>query len=415
MEVQSYGDAPLPDYGTTLLEDSENHLSEGRRVIGNVAYEGRTVYIRAPKWKDNVFWIKAPDYEAAQWIADAVYHYAGRPPFHFRRNFNYPPLLLGTGELLNSREKCSVHVAKIAKGPTLLSERGDYKERVKKLVLETVERPDVVQFLDEVRADRTPVEVDALSEEALRSLAQAVHVDAATMLRAADKSTFGDVNMSTAIVPSFGMDELENKLLSVGQNFGYEYRRRTNENPIDSNLPTPLDKGSQHVGEESVPVPVTRSSGEYAEWLESSGGLVDELLTNPSASCEEMETSARILTALAEELTYLRPGNRSRLGYDINMREWRVYWNELIAEMKTVDPDISSLGVYVLTTWPYPEFLRTLALRLCNRQVPYLTTGNLHRKSQEKIMERVDNRELDEGRTHRETREKVMRQTHTEG
>lgn len=110
-----------------------------------------------------------------------------------------------------------------------------------------------------------------------------------------------------------------------------------------------------------------RNGGEYVEWLERSRGLIEELLTISTAVREGSETIARILTALAEELTYLRPVNRSHLRYDINMRFWQVYWTELIAEMKTVDADTSSLGVYVLTDWPFSEFLKTLASRVCNQ------------------------------------------------
>lgn len=87
---------------------------------------------------------------------------------------------------------------------------------------------------------------------------------------------------------------------------------------------------------------------------------------NQQAGKAEIQSTSRILMKLADELVYLRPDNKSHLSYDINMRHWRMYWNELIAEMKTVHPNTSSSGVYVLTTWPYSEFLKTLALRLCD-------------------------------------------------
>jgi hypothetical protein len=269
IEAPSFGDEPSPDYGTALLETSatqHHHLSGGRKLSGGImflpTYKGPTVNIRAPKWTDNTFWIRAPDLEVAQWIADAIYYHTGRRPFHFRRPFNYPPLLLGTGQYLKTREKCALHVAKIAKGAALLGERGDYRVRVKKLVLEAVKHPEVVRFLSSMRlmarpappiaitipareeaameADplseeetrtpiavdpsseedaRTPMEVDPLSEEVVRLLAPPVqHVDAATLFRAADTTTFEEpVDMSTAFIAGFAMDVDDNLLHSFGQ------------------------------------------------------------------------------------------------------------------------------------------------------------------------------------------------------
>lgn len=209
-------------------------------LVSPADYDSPRVNIRASKWPDHVFWIKAPDYEAAQWMADAVYHYSGRPQYHIRRNFNYPPLQLGSGEILDTREKCWVYVTKIAKGPAFFSERRDYRQHVRRLVLGTLQRPDVVQFLNEYRADRTPMEVDALSDGAL-DFAQ---VDAATsMLRTPDTSTFGDVNLSPAyVIPSFGIEVRENVLRSDGHIIGH---RKALEFPTASNLPTSFDEGEQ--------------------------------------------------------------------------------------------------------------------------------------------------------------------------
>lgn len=243
-------------------------------------YKGPTVNIRAPKWTDNVFWIRAPDYETAQWIADALFYHTGRPPFHFDRPFSYPPLVLGTGQYLRTRVKCGQHVAKIAKGSALLGERGDYRARVKKLILEALEHPEVVHFLSGLRllarpgpappplaipaieeapmeADsslseeeaRTPMEVDSLSEEAVRLLAPPVqHVDAATVFRAEDMATAEEpVNVLTTYIPAFGMamDEPDNPLQSCGQSIGYDCRRKAT---IPSNLAhflKDLDEGEQ--------------------------------------------------------------------------------------------------------------------------------------------------------------------------
>jgi hypothetical protein len=96
-------------------------------------------------------------------------------------------------------------------------------------------------------------------------------------------------------------------------------------------------------------------------------------MTNQPASLRhttwhQIQGACSILVKLGEDLEYLRTGDESHLGYDIKMASWGVYWNELIAEMKTVEASCSSAirysGVYVLTTWPYTDFLRLLAGKL---------------------------------------------------
>lgn len=118
---------------------------------------------------------------------------------------------------------------------------------------------------------------------------------------------------------------------------------------------------------------VPKSSRGYVEWLEKKGSFIGELLMPQQAPTfleekkQEIQNTSAIIMKLADELAYLGPGNASHLGYDISMRRWRIYWNELIAEMKTVDerfPGINSSVVYVNTTWPYTEFLKSLAQRL---------------------------------------------------
>jgi hypothetical protein len=130
-------------------------------IIFPAAYKCPIMNILAPKWPDTFFWIRAEDFEAAQFIANAVFCFTGHGPFHFRdAHFRYPPLCLGNGELLTSMEKCSAHVAKIAKGREFRNERVYYKDRVRKLVLEMVKSPEVVQFLNSVRACVRPCLVD---------------------------------------------------------------------------------------------------------------------------------------------------------------------------------------------------------------------------------------------------------------
>jgi hypothetical protein len=246
-------------------------------IIFPAAYKGPVVNIRAPKWPDTLFWIRAEYFEAAQYIADMVFYLTGRVPFHFRdARLRYPPLRLGTGEVLNTMEKCSAHVAKIAKGPALRNERVYYKERVQKFVLEMVKSPEVVQFLNNVRAKHcplphlvpeaansdssvtddgdaehgTPMEVDAVSEEAIHSLVPALHVD---QFHIADMNLFRGLDLSSAFIPSFGMtlgmdlDEADPSILhSEGHSIGVGCGRKAKAYPIPSNLDvllTTLDGG----------------------------------------------------------------------------------------------------------------------------------------------------------------------------
>jgi hypothetical protein len=145
---------PAPDYGSTLL--GVGHLpSGGRKLNGGImmrpGYKGPTVNIRPPKWTDNSFWIGAESYPAAKYIADAVYYFTGRGPFHFTDvSFPYPPLRLATGELL-TREACAVYVESIAKGAEHQKQREDYREKVKDVVLKAVKSPEAVLFLNSLR------------------------------------------------------------------------------------------------------------------------------------------------------------------------------------------------------------------------------------------------------------------------
>jgi len=142
-------------------------------------------------------------------------------------------------------------------------------------------------------------------------------------------------------------------------------------------------------------LPVPRSSLEYVQWLEQKGCFIREIMLNCPGSLkgkrDEIQIISRILVKLADELEYLRPENESDLGYDINMRQWWTYWNALIAEMKTVNGRVSAettcCGVYVLTTWPYPEFLKTLALTLCKLDATDTASDLLGRKEPKSLLE----------------------------
>lgn len=252
-------------------------------------YKSPTVNIRAPKWPDNKFWIRAKNYEAAKYIADAVYYHIGRGPFHFHVTFHYPPLCLSNRDLLTTKEMCAAHVGRIAKVPALSRERKDYKERVKKLVLKSVNSPEAVTFLRSLSAiplslpnfggklapdgklsldgneaaiseeerhsavtedgeQGTSMEVDAQSEEAILSLSPVVCVDPANFFHLSQTNLFGDIDISTAFVPSFGMNLDENILHSEGQSIIFGYRL-SKEYTIPGNLEgllNSLDEGEQH-------------------------------------------------------------------------------------------------------------------------------------------------------------------------
>ncbi|KAG0580970.1 hypothetical protein KC19_4G214300 [Ceratodon purpureus] len=121
-------------------------------------------------------------------------------------------------------------------------------------------------------------------------------------------------------------------------------------------------------------LPINLSSNEYVEWLEINSSFIGKIITLSQPALPDhtarnkIQSAFRILMKLAEDLKYLQPGDASHLGYDIKMASWRVYWNELIAEMKTVEAscslEIRYSGIYVLTTWPYREFLLMLAGKL---------------------------------------------------
>ncbi|KAG0631070.1 hypothetical protein M758_1G225100 [Ceratodon purpureus] len=122
--------------------------------------------------------------------------------------------------------------------------------------------------------------------------------------------------------------------------------------------------------ESDFEVPAIKSSEDYLMWLETAGLSTMETMHEMSLrNAGDLIRASRTLLKLADDLEYLRPHNDSHLGHRIiNIALWRIYWHALVAEMKTVEescsPEIRNAGVFVLTTWPYKEFLRLLAGRL---------------------------------------------------
>ena len=123
-----------------FLCSAELHLGN-RRSKGGIFFsrhsKGYTVNIRPRRWLQSLWIGGIESYKDAQFIADAVYHYTGTPPFHFPAvNFKFPPLeCMGTSEPLTSREMCSEYVLSIAKGDEFKNHRVDFLRRVKELVL----------------------------------------------------------------------------------------------------------------------------------------------------------------------------------------------------------------------------------------------------------------------------------------
>lgn len=116
--------------------------------------------------------------------------------------------------------------------------------------------------------------------------------------------------------------------------------------------------------------PANTSSGEYLQWLETAElSIVEAMRQRSLRNATSLVQASGVMLKLAHDLDLLRPHNDSPLPHHvIKLELWRVYWHALIAEMRTVEvlcsADIRNSGVFVLTTWPYKEFLRLLAGRL---------------------------------------------------
>lgn len=99
------------------------------------------VNIRPPKWDNkNKFWIgKIESFEWAQYVADALYFYCGKPHFHFKNaNFFFPPLECigaetGIPERLTTIEQFSKYVQSIA-GKDFSPYRRDFLEKVERVI-----------------------------------------------------------------------------------------------------------------------------------------------------------------------------------------------------------------------------------------------------------------------------------------
>ena len=105
-------------------------------------YEARNgksyiVNVRVPTWKYSTskFWIgKIESLEWAQYIADAVFHYCGKPRVHFKNaNFTFPPLMCVDAEQLTTAEQCSKYVRSIA-GKDFALQRVDFLEKVENVL-----------------------------------------------------------------------------------------------------------------------------------------------------------------------------------------------------------------------------------------------------------------------------------------
>ena len=133
---------------------------------------------------------------------------------------------------------------------------------------------------------------------------------------------------------------------------------------------TELLQQEDNFQQEDFHVPANKSSQEYLQWMETADFSTMETMHDRSLrNAGNLIQASGTLLKLADELEYLRPYNDSHLGrHVINTDLWRIYWHALIAEMKTVEErcplGIRNSGVFVLTTWPYKEFLRLLAERL---------------------------------------------------
>jgi hypothetical protein len=120
-------------------------VSRSGRGKGGVflARNGRSyiVNIRPPRWDNrNKFWKgKIGSFESAQYVADAVFFYCGKPRFHFKNaDFNFPPLECigaetGIPERVTTIEQFSEYVRSIA-GNDFASHRTDFLQKVEEVI-----------------------------------------------------------------------------------------------------------------------------------------------------------------------------------------------------------------------------------------------------------------------------------------
>ena len=120
-------------------------VSRSGRGKGGVflARNGRSyiVNIRPPRWDNkNKFWIgKIESFERAQYVADTLYLYCGKPHFHFKNaDFFFPPLECigaetGILERLSTIEQFSKYVQSIA-GKDFSPHRRDFLEKVERVI-----------------------------------------------------------------------------------------------------------------------------------------------------------------------------------------------------------------------------------------------------------------------------------------
>jgi hypothetical protein len=133
------------------------------------------VLVRPPTWKNSwknslrwknswknspsKFWIgKIESFKWAQYIADACFHYCGKPPFHFKNaNFTFPPLTCVDAEQLTTAEQCSRYVRSIA-GEDFALQREDFLEKVQDVLKSDEFRLQGERFFNENNLEANPRE-----------------------------------------------------------------------------------------------------------------------------------------------------------------------------------------------------------------------------------------------------------------
>jgi len=217
---------------------------KGGIIIQGKKYKSNVVNIRPPKW-DEKFWIgKLGSFEDAQHVADAVYYYLGKPPFHFKKAVvTYPPLTCmgtvnGNPEVLSTQEMFSRYVGVIAKGEKFEPQREEFL----KLVEDVTRRPDfpflpssqgkMVVVDDDDRdqeGEAPPMEFDEHAAKALqmssRQCLSGVPTPVVLTHGAGSDTVSGSDALLTsrhAYVPSveFSLDGSESILRSAGQSLG---------------------------------------------------------------------------------------------------------------------------------------------------------------------------------------------------
>jgi hypothetical protein len=114
-------------------------------ILKGANYKNYTVNIRPSRWDDknkpSQFWIgKISSFERAQQIADAIYFYVDKPPFHIKDVVRWYPSITcmgrvsGAPEVLSTPKMFRSYTSAIAKGVNFKLQREDFIAQVERVI-----------------------------------------------------------------------------------------------------------------------------------------------------------------------------------------------------------------------------------------------------------------------------------------